>query len=136
MLTDQQIFEKVATHLLKQNRQCSDSIGCRYYDENTGHKCAVGCLIPLERYRSSHLEGLSIEGIIMVMDANDPEDPLSIDQEELLDILADVGIRWEHRPTLHLLQQLQEIHDGTDPVNWRADLADLASKRQLTMPVL
>lgn len=136
MLTDQQIFEKVATHLLKQNRQCSDSIGCRYYDEKTGHKCAVGCLIPLERYRSCSLEGLSIEGIISVLDNPHTDDSLSTDQEELLGILAEAGIQWEHRPTLQLLQQLQEIHDGSDPVNWRAELADLASRRRLTMPVL
>lgn len=135
LLTPQQIFDKVATHLLTQKKQCLDTVGCRYFDPTTGHRCAVGCLIPPDRY-DTELEGLSIEGIIAALSIEEPAQQLEEAQQELLAILADEGIQWEHRPTLQLLQLLQEIHDHSEPTEWHNQLSELARNRRFTMPKL
>ena len=57
-MTNQQIFNKVAKHLLKQGRRARDGNGCAYRGEN-GTKCAVGCLIPDALY-DDRLEGSSV----------------------------------------------------------------------------
>lgn len=54
----QAVFDQVATHLLKQNKQSLGSIhiespkeqGCAYRGEN-GLKCAAGCLMADDEYR-------------------------------------------------------------------------------------
>jgi len=52
MKTQQEIFDTVATHLLKQNDKSLDSYGeCRYRAED-GNMCAVGCLIDTKHYTS------------------------------------------------------------------------------------
>src|SRR5258706_1958080 len=66
-MTNQELFDKVKNHLLSQNAQ---SIAyrtpqtyhvvkyCVYKNEN-GLKCAIGCLIPDEKY-SPEFEGVSL----------------------------------------------------------------------------
>lgn len=53
-LSKQQVFDKVALHLLKQNKRSEESANgaCLYRGPN-GTMCAVGCLIPDELYDSS-----------------------------------------------------------------------------------
>lgn len=136
LLTHQEIFNTVATHLLKQNAQCGDQIGCRYYDPKTGHKCAVGCLIPPARY-DGHLEGHSIESIISVLHGlYKGEDQLDADQQELLAILGDVGVDTTDLNTLKLLHELQQIHDNTKVADWKLELTELAEHRDLNMPAV
>lgn len=49
-MTDQELFDKVATHLLTQNAKSQESDGtCAYRGEN-GTKCSIGCLIPDDKY--------------------------------------------------------------------------------------
>lgn len=136
LLTHQEIFNTVATHLLKQNRQCQDPIGCRYYDPSTGNKCAVGCLIPADRYHC-RLEGHSIESIISVLRGlYRDEDQLDVDQQELLAILGDVGVGTTDLNTLKLLHELQQIHDNIKVADWKLELAELAERRDLNMPAV
>lgn len=46
VMTDQEVFTKIAAHLLKQGEKSVDDRGrCRYHGPN-GLKCAAGCLIP------------------------------------------------------------------------------------------
>ncbi len=47
-MTKQEIFDKVATHLLTQNEKALNSVGGCVYRTDKGLKCAVGCLIPVE----------------------------------------------------------------------------------------
>ncbi len=61
-MSKQVIFNKVATHLLKQNKRAmrksyfGDACAYRAAD---GTKCAIGCLIP-DRLYSGRLEGTSV----------------------------------------------------------------------------
>ena len=48
-MTQQQIFDKVATHLLTQGAKSMMGDTCRYRGSN-GAKCAVGCLIKDDHY--------------------------------------------------------------------------------------
>ena len=50
MMNQQEVFDKVVRHLLKQGeRAISDNGRCAYNDSH-GRKCAVGCLITDEAY--------------------------------------------------------------------------------------
>lgn len=136
LLTHQEIFDTVATHLLRQNAQCGDQIGCRYYDPQTGHKCAVGCLIPPARY-DGHLEGHSIESIISVLTGLCKDgDQLDANQQELLGILGDAGVNVSDLNTLKLLHKLQEIHDQAKVADWKLELTELAQSCSLNMPAV
>ena len=58
-MTNQEAFDKVTAHLLKQQvKSYSQEEGCMYRGPN-GTMCAVGCLIPDEDYRPK-FEGLSV----------------------------------------------------------------------------
>lgn len=59
---DQEIFDKVVTHLFTQKVKCVDDKGRCVYRFN-GLSCAAGCLIPDEEYNPS-LEGTSINFLI------------------------------------------------------------------------
>ena len=90
-MTEQEIFNKVAVHLIKQNKRSViyDDNGddfCRYRSED-GAMCAVGCLISDEEYLPE-MEGESVGAII--------NENVSLDH-----------LRHNH----FLLEQLQLIHD-------------------------
>lgn len=77
----QQIFDTVATHLLDQGKPALDAEGfCRYRTES-GLMCAVGCLIPDEKY-TPKIEGIPVGNIPHALPF--PTDP------ELLDFLTDL----------------------------------------------
>jgi hypothetical protein len=116
-MNEQDIFNKVAAHLLKQNK-ASMIIGahsfplCKYRSFD-GLKCAIGCLIPDEDY-----------------------DP-AIDDGNGLEIgraLPYIGVktRTEIGSYLPLLRKLQHIHDQHDPSTWAFQLAQLAADEGLT----
>ncbi len=50
-MTEQEIFDTVAIHLIKQGKQSADAFGNCLYRGPEGLKCAVGCLIPDEVYQ-------------------------------------------------------------------------------------
>ncbi len=112
--TNQQLFNKVATHLLRQGKQAlaPGGEGCRYRGDQ-GTKCAVGCLIKDEDY------DYAIEGQgILVNNLN------GIQASSLL----------EFTPTddqLNLLDKLQAIHDSAQPPEWCAFLRDFAHRHGL-----
>ena len=62
----QEVFDYVASHLIRQGRQSkTDDLsygGCSYRG-NGGTSCAVGCLIPDEEYKVV-LEGLSVTELL------------------------------------------------------------------------
>lgn len=107
-MTNQEIFSKVATHLLTQNEkaQAPRGIGemqCRYRVEDASGKvlrCAVGCLIPDAHYTNN------IEG-----EAAGPE---------TWRLLAQVfGVPKLQHLTVRLLTDLQCIHDQAPVRQWR-----------------
>ena len=111
----QQIYDQVATHLLKQNSTCmrTDLDGgiCAYRGEE-GKMCAVGCLIKDEFYDVS-LENHSIDNFNVVNAVK-----LSLDSN--LSIVS-----------LYLLERLQTLHDGVNPMEWKRALKKVAEEFEL-----
>ncbi len=100
----QETFDKVVNHLRQQGRRASvgnsnEPLGCRYRlqsdDDNIMLKCAIGCLIPDNKYNPK-FEGESIIRLVNKF----PE------VEQILDIKDDQD--------LVLLQDLQRVHDLSD----------------------
>lgn len=55
-MTNQELFDRVARHLIQQGRPATDGAGCRYrvfQPDGTVLKCAIGCLIPDHVYTRS-----------------------------------------------------------------------------------
>lgn len=119
MYTTQTLFNTVAAHLLTQGKRASvvDWDGeelCRYRGQN-GTKCAIGCLIPDELYKS-RMEGFSISSL------------LYDDDFGLKTYFDGVDKR--------ILSNLQLIHDTTSPNTWKEELAKVAVAYKLNDDVL
>lgn len=107
MITTQEIFDKVATHLLTQ--------GCRSVDENGrcmyrmgSLRCAVGCLIEDPYYRPELETKISTNvGVIIALTFS----------------LGRSLLQAEER----LLNRLQILHDGAKPKDWKRGLLDTAA---------
>jgi hypothetical protein len=106
-MTDQEIFDKVSTHLLQQNKPAMEDGRCRYRTSD-GLSCAVGCLIAPEVYS----EGLEGQGVVAL---------------DLRAALRDSGIGTTYK-TLTLLSDLQDLHDRVPTHLWPAKL-NLIAKR-------
>lgn len=116
MMTKQQVFDKVAKHLLAQNKPAllyNDTDDCAYRTRD-GLRCAVGCLLTDEAY-SPKFEGKNVNHLFESAPAAMAACGLSVDRHA------------------HLLLALQEIHDGAYPVKWRGELARVATYHGLKM---
>lgn len=121
-MTLQEIFTKVATHLLTQGKKSEifteddadypDST-CAYRGSN-GTSCAVGCLIKDEHYDPG-FEGRQVSTI------------------QVRTALNLSGVPTDHE-TMRLLGTLQHIHDARNTQNWPIALQTLADSRNLEMP--
>jgi hypothetical protein len=99
-----EIFYKVEKHLLKQNKQAMVRNRCKYRT-SSGLSCAVGCLIPDEMY-TNKLENRDVSCL--------PSDVLT----------PIIGVQFTRRERkLHLLDDLQEMHDNILPEKWPTVLA-------------
>lgn len=111
-MTDQELFDKVAIHLLTQNKKAElMSTGQCAYRGMDGTKCAAGCLI-LDQYYTSRLEGCRA------------------DQRSVAEALILSGVA---KSQLRLVSCLQRIHDSNAVVNWRLQLQFLAKKENLRL---
>lgn len=124
MLDYQETFDKVATHLLTQNERAmrDDRVidpeslyydpdnNCAYFNED-GLKCAVGCLIPEDKY-SPDIEGKGVHGVNTVCNMGWVYDDISF------------------------LCDLQTIHDETPVDMWPDALKTFARDRDLNYNVL
>ena len=121
MNTLQHVFDAVATHLLNQLGSAMSSTGECCYRASDGRMCAIGCLIPDDRYDPG-IEGYS------VFENQDVWDALPSNVREI------EGVR-------SLLSDLQRTHDNlhnfTHEDIWNrqlliADLADVARAHNLS----
>ncbi len=92
MNTLQQIFDAVATHLLSQPGPAMAPAGTCRYRTSDGRMCAVGCLIPDDRYDPG-IEGYTVLENQSVWDALPPH-------------------IHEIRNVRSLLSDLQSVHDS------------------------
>lgn len=103
--TEQEVFDQVAEHLLKQNAQSKHDLGCAYRGNN-GLKCAAGCLIADDEY-SEKFENRGWAVLVR----NIPNFP---------------------KRHSKLIQKLQSIHDTHSPKHWPIYLQKLAREYRLT----
>lgn len=99
----QEIFDTVVTHLRNQGCKAKDMYSgqCMYRAPN-GLKCAAGCLISDDEYIHA-MEGRGFEWIVPT---------------RLI----------EHTT---LIADLQEIHDGSDPIDWENGFSIVAARYRL-----
>jgi hypothetical protein len=125
-MNKQAIFDKVALHLLTQGERAfsQKEDQCKYFDEETGKTCAVGCLISKKNY-DPVIEGTAV-GHFLDGQAN----YISWAEQYLKfkNILHKEGIR---NKQFSLLADLQTIHDRTDPEDWPVALIDFAKENKL-----
>jgi hypothetical protein len=113
MMTHQEIFDKVAAHLIKQGRQSALGGGCVYRGpDNTS--CAIGCLIPDSAYDP-------------LFDADDGSVLHQVGNPAFVAALAAGGVELTDDTVLDLLDALQGLHDDTDHLSWHWRLQTLAS---------
>ena len=105
----QTTFDRVVSHLRRQNARAMGAYGlCRYRAAN-GRRCAVGCLIPDDKYSPS-LEGQSLD----LESAG-----------ELRRVLEEEG------HDVNLVRQLQVIHDTVLIHHWETEFEKLAARYKL-----
>lgn len=114
-MTEQEVFDTVARHLLTQKEQClirGSFKDCAYrteYENGTVLYCAAGCLIEDEDYNIA-LEGKAWDDLVYA------------------GIMPDTHMR--------LIQKLQSIHDEESISSWRFSLMNLAIDFKLNPKVL
>lgn len=124
-MTNQEIFDTVARHLLTQKKECrSDSSGgCRY---RHGYlRCAIGVLIPDDVYDKA-IEGIPVNGFFGKYRHNVPAILKVYDWFKLTFTV-------EQRV---FLTELQNIHDDESAEMWKAELAHFAREFDLNSDVL
>lgn len=107
----QRVFNKVAKHLLTQNSRATKSDHleeCTLFDEETGKRCAVGCLLPKSYYKKEFSEGERWRRIREIIIPNSK-----------LDLLMD---------------DLMECHDDIKPSRWPQRLRAIARDKGLEIP--
>lgn len=115
-MTKQEVFNKVAKHLLKQGERAVDDGGaCQYHVPNSKKRCAVGCLIT-KRYYKENMEDYGPEELFF-------EFPKEMK-----------NLRLNKRRHKIILDELQDLHDNdyADPKEeWPEQLKDLAQSHKL-----
>lgn len=108
----QAIFNKVKAHLLAQNARALNSYGLCMYRTEDGKKCAIGCLIPDDKY------------------AHEMEQrPFSnLNTQRVLEEVF--GRQFENKDN-KLLADLVHCHDSFQPNDWKQRLEDIASRHDL-----
>lgn len=142
-MTRQELFDKVVKGLAAQGFVTAYSdVGCSYRDDS-GRKCAIGQLIPDEKYLPE-FEGVGISQLGPVVDGLSgvfvPEKT-----KRLAEILREVGIPLKTREDVDFLFYLQRAHDNShhgmyaeareaQPLEMKEKLKGFAEQFNLTVP--
>lgn len=115
-MTNQELYTTSRNHLLTQMKRSTMAInghvGCAYRGE-AGLKCAIGCLIPDEKYNFNLLEGKNVLFREVAVAAG-----IDFDESGLLDQVTG--------PQVKLADQLQMCHDKWDVELWKSRLDTIA----------
>ncbi len=125
VMTKQQIFDTVATHLLKQKKVAKNKGGCCAYRGKNGTKCAAGCLIPNELY-AREFEGRAIFAIF-------DETYDSMYSRSVQEKGSALRKLWGTKNRA-LISSLQAVHDGSDVDGWPMRLKTIARDFKLKLP--
>ena len=94
-MTNQEIFDIVAAHLIKQNHQATKGSNCAYRGEG-GTMCAIGCLIKDEFY-TEKLEGQTIYDDVVFVAVSKSLNIGIKDNLFLKELLSDLQVFHDHR---------------------------------------
>jgi hypothetical protein len=120
-MNNQEIFDKVVTHLRKQNaKSVGDHQECLYRSPDGG-MCAVGCLIPDSEYNED-IEGVGIHSFQNVFK--------SLHERLLESVLGSSGIS---KRSYKLLSELQDVHDDYSVEDWERELTLVAKNFKLKL---
>lgn len=100
-MTNQEIFDTAITGLLAQGAYGYSDGGCDYYDRETGNRCAVGLLLPVETAKRWAYD----LGVSSIGNLDYKADPVKAEVMRDLDAL---GITDEQ---IEFLDCLQALHD-------------------------
>ena len=104
-MTNQELYDRVKAHLLAQNDKSIGYLGqCKYHAPD-GKKCAIGCLIPEDKYEPA-FEGIGIGGThpmrFMILEAAGIE-------EGQLDLARHLQNVHDSRPVKYFERALREV---------------------------
>lgn len=113
-MTNQEIFNKVTAHLLKQGAKAlADGGGCRYRATD-GKMCAIGALIKEEHYHKD------------------------LESHNIFDYGVQTALRYSGisagEDRLPFLGRLQAVHDYREPHEWGHALRGIADRFNLAFP--
>ena len=127
-LTAQGIFDKVATHLFTQGKQALNASGKCMYRGMDNTTCAIGCLIPDEKYEANfENKGVNSSTLELAFPEFKPFDELLSD----LQTVHDDGDFYN-----------RETHSYTKKAGWKSTenmkevLTSVANKHKLSVSVL
>lgn len=118
MLSANEIFERVSTHLLAQRAVSEDENGSCRLRGGEGRKCAIGSLIRDDLYRTD-IEGVGIAYYRHVRDG------------ALLRALYASSVDVYDDRIVELLLDLEELHDNAHVNEWPQLLAALGQRHAL-----
>ena len=118
MMNHREIFDRVKTHLLTQNAKSMSDGRCAYRGDG-GRTCALGCLIPDEKY-SRKFEGLSPTAYVNADALADSARRPFADQTLTKVLQEETGASSGEDVTW--LRRLQYIHDQTPVQEWETAL--------------
>lgn len=138
----QETFDRVAIHLVEQNRQAilDDGSSCAYRGED-GTKCAFGILIPDQLY-SQCIENQTACAILNPHVEYSVLENTPFDEEEIEEACRPIrdyfGIKnpTESRAAefISLIRELQRVHDSVEEMGWPEELARVGRDFNLTLP--
>ncbi len=124
-MNKQEIFNRVAIHLLTQNRKALDGGTCVHLTYDGCRRCAIGCLIPDEH------NALKYRGSVVALLFRYP------DLTELWGVDGSLAnTRAQHLPDVTFLSRLQTIHDNDPVKEWKQHLWEFAENWNLDSSVL
>ena len=112
------IFAKVSKHLIKQNARSVNEDGDCGYRNHQGQSCAIGCLIPEDRYYP-RLEGMDLNRDLEIRHVLTPV----------------IGVNPKKRQEkIKLLMALMVVHDDFPVSQWETELATVKAEYLLICP--
>jgi len=111
----QQLFDRIAMHLMQQAAKCADSSGvCVYSDVRPNKrvlKCAVGCLFPAGLADTNGFNSQGVPTYQRIMNT-DPMKPGHAMMQGFREAFDQAGVDWRDPGVIELLARLQTVHDG------------------------
>lgn len=107
-VTLRQVFDFVKNHLLTQNKISAYSMGSCLYRGPYGSACAVGCLIPDNKYTPT-LEGHNLTSLLGL-------------KGKCFSDLFDFTVMDYQKDLKSMLDKLQGIHDNAEVFRWKQEL--------------